>query len=213
MKGRQVVVTGELIKEFKEILSEALIIFTSDHGEEFGAHGKFQHNVSLYESVIRIPLIFSGNGVKKGIRIKNLVSHLEVSPTIIDLIGIEKVKSFYGESLLPLMDNKQWETKNVISSCILHAKKETLISYRTEDWKYILRCKEKKIIRRELYNLREDPKELINLEKEEKEKSKIFEKKILKEYFAKKGIFLENISVKFQESEENNQFKEETLLD
>ncbi len=73
---------GMLKKEF--LLENTLIFITSDHGEEFWDHGGFEHGHSMYNELIRIPLIIGGNGLKPSI-MKKIVRIIDIFPTILDV--------------------------------------------------------------------------------------------------------------------------------
>lgn len=80
-----------------------LVVFTSDHGEGFGEHGDFLHGVSLYDEMVRVPMIVSGPGVAAGHRVATPVSHLDLAPTLADLMGIDGLGEVQGASLRDLL--------------------------------------------------------------------------------------------------------------
>ena len=69
-------------------LGEILVIVTSDHGEEFLEHGDVLHGRTLYQELVRVPLIFWGHGVPRGRRVDAPVSLVDVLPTVRSLLGI-----------------------------------------------------------------------------------------------------------------------------
>ena len=73
-----------LIK-FREVAPEAMVIFTSDHGDMLGAHRLFSKNAAAYKEVANIPLIIKG-GVKGHVE-KSVASHIDIVPTIMDYFG------------------------------------------------------------------------------------------------------------------------------
>jgi N-sulfoglucosamine sulfohydrolase len=83
-------------------LENTLIIFTSDHG--IGLHRAKQ---SIYGAGLHIPLIASGPGVKVGQTIAHPVSHLDLSPTVLDYFGITQPKSMIGKSLRPILSGEK----------------------------------------------------------------------------------------------------------
>ena len=88
-----------VLKERKE-LEDTLIVFVSDNGMPFPrAKG------SVYDTGIRTPLIFSwGDRIEAGsVNKKDLVSTIDLAPTLLDAAGIAKPEPMYGESLLPLL--------------------------------------------------------------------------------------------------------------
>jgi arylsulfatase A-like enzyme len=92
-----------LIQEMKRIgvFENALVVVTSDHGEEFLDHGAWEHQKTLYEEQLRIPLLVKlpGSTSSAG-RVKGQVSLVDVAPTVLDVLGIEAPESFEGRSLL-----------------------------------------------------------------------------------------------------------------
>jgi arylsulfatase len=79
-----------------------LITLTSDHGESLGEHGYyFAHGEFLYEPGLRIPLIVRLPGaVPPGLRIGTLAQNIDVAPTILTLLGIDRMQSADGRPLL-----------------------------------------------------------------------------------------------------------------
>jgi arylsulfatase A-like enzyme len=76
-----------------------LVLVTSDHGEEFLDHGSWIHGRSLYEEIVRIPLIVRGPGVRVR-RESSQVSLLDVAPTILEWAGQPIPAAAQGTSLL-----------------------------------------------------------------------------------------------------------------
>lgn len=64
-----------------------LVIVTSDHGEEFLEHGGVLHGRTLYEELLRVPLVMRGPGVPEGVRVEEPVSLVDIEPTILSLLG------------------------------------------------------------------------------------------------------------------------------
>ena len=64
------------------LAGETLIVFTSDHGEEFLDHGLLAHGQSLYEELISVPLIAAGPGLPAGMRLATPVSNRHLAPTL-----------------------------------------------------------------------------------------------------------------------------------
>ena len=78
-----------------------LVIFTADHGEEmFQRNRYFFHQCSIYDSVLRIPLILRLPGrIASGIVPVDPVESLDIAPTILDFVGLESPADFKGRSL------------------------------------------------------------------------------------------------------------------
>jgi arylsulfatase A-like enzyme len=76
-----------------------LVVMTSDHGEEFLDHGSWEHQKTLYEEVVRIPLAMRGPGLAARHEAAP-VSLLDVAPSVLAWLGVKPPASFRGRSLL-----------------------------------------------------------------------------------------------------------------
>jgi arylsulfatase A-like enzyme len=88
-------------------LENTLIVITSDHGEEFYDHGGFGHGQTLYDEVLRVPLVIFGPGVAHGRSIDEPVSIIDVMPTLVDLLELPLDADFSGVSLRPLLGTSE----------------------------------------------------------------------------------------------------------
>jgi arylsulfatase A-like enzyme len=87
-----------------EASDSTLLVFTADHGEEFGEHGSLQHGGAVFEESLRVPLVFWGPGrVPEGLRVADLVSLIDVGPTLLELLGLPPLPALDGVSLGPLL--------------------------------------------------------------------------------------------------------------
>jgi arylsulfatase A-like enzyme len=137
------------------------MVVTSDHGEEFLDHGSWEHQKTLYEEVIRVPLIVSGPGVTPR-REARPVSLLDIAPTILDFLSVDPAPSMKGLSLLrPLADSREMygETDHTIDGTRL-----SFLRGGARSWKAILRSDPVKQEERssEWYDLAKDPREATN---------------------------------------------------
>lgn len=81
------------------VTDDLLVIFISDHGEEFGEHGSFGHR-QVFDEVTHVPLILNGPMLSiQRDRVADLVSLIDVMPTILDLVGIDVPDQAVGRSL------------------------------------------------------------------------------------------------------------------
>jgi arylsulfatase A-like enzyme len=80
-----------------------LLIVTSDHGEELGEHGLFEHGESLYRPEIRVPLVFvlPKRSQTRAV-VREVVSLRDLPATIVDLVGLPGGARFPGQSLATL---------------------------------------------------------------------------------------------------------------
>lgn len=86
------------------LLQDMLVVLSSDHGEMFGEHGKWVHGSSLYEEVLRVPLLVRYPGVITGNRVITApVQNMDLMPTILAYAGIPLPDNLQAASLLPLL--------------------------------------------------------------------------------------------------------------
>jgi tetratricopeptide (TPR) repeat protein len=115
--GEAAYVDSELGKLFKfleerDLFQNTLIVLTGDHGEALGEHGELTHSYFAYNSTIWVPLIISFPGLKPG-RNAEYVCHVDIFPTICDVLKLEKVPSLQGVSLLPSIAGKKLEERGI----------------------------------------------------------------------------------------------------
>jgi hypothetical protein len=97
---------GELLDALhrRRVLERSLVIVTADHGEAFGEHGVFFHNVSGYEALTRVPAVMLAPGLQPGSH-AGLVSHRDIFPTVLGAFGLaaaEPSAERFGRSWLRL---------------------------------------------------------------------------------------------------------------
>ena len=96
----------------KGYLDEALIIFTSDHGETLGDHGLSQ-KWSMYDCVTRVPLICWAPGeVQAGLRHDGLCQLFDVGATVLDWAGARHPPFSQAQSLLPALRGQPWTSRS-----------------------------------------------------------------------------------------------------
>jgi arylsulfatase A-like enzyme len=96
---------ADLVKALRESgrLDDTILVFTSDHGEEFLEHGHIKHCRTLFDSSIRIPMILRVPGVEAKV-LKQPVQNLDLVPTLLDYLGFDTALKFEGESLRPMVE-------------------------------------------------------------------------------------------------------------
>jgi choline-sulfatase len=79
---------GVVLQEMETLgmLDATRIVYTSDHGELFGAQGMFGKR-SLFEGAAGVPLVMAGQGIRAGHVSRQLVSHVDLFPTLLDMAG------------------------------------------------------------------------------------------------------------------------------
>ncbi|UCC39774.1 MAG: tetratricopeptide repeat protein [Candidatus Aminicenantes bacterium] len=158
------VYVGKLISllEEKNIFQKTLIIAVGDHGEDLFEHNEPGHGIFLYDTTLKVPLIFHCPvSIPEGIEINRQVRTIDILPTILEVIRIDIPKFNQGKSLIPLMQGKELtETEESYAETyfpLISNGWSELKAIRTDDWKYI------QAPIPELYDLKNDPKELNNL--------------------------------------------------
>jgi arylsulfatase A-like enzyme len=96
---------GRVIEQLERLgrLDDTLIVFMSDHGEEFLEHGDHWHGNHAYGEMLNVPLMFWWPGVVPTKRIDEMVQSIDVYPTVLELARIQVPDQAQGQSLLPLM--------------------------------------------------------------------------------------------------------------
>lgn len=79
-----------------------VVVFTSDHGDEFQEHGCLYHNNVVIQELIRVPLVLWRSDRTFGREVVDLVRHVDVLPTLAELIGVEAPMAAMGRSLVPV---------------------------------------------------------------------------------------------------------------
>ena len=146
----------ELITRLEEmdILKDSLIVITSDHGEEFLEHGCFKHGFQLYDETIHIPLIFYWKDNLNAQCTENLVSGIDIAPTILELCQIKPPASMLGKNIL---SKKVTEESSLFCT---HFWNQNQQGMRTNKWKLIENVKSGEI---KIFDIDNDPKEQNNL--------------------------------------------------
>jgi hypothetical protein len=105
--GRVDSLAGMLLTELRErgAQDRTLIVVSADHGEEFGEHGHFHHNLALYEPAIRVPLWISGPGIRP--RALRMTASLEdLYPTLLQAAGADP-RPTLARSLWPVLNGAE----------------------------------------------------------------------------------------------------------
>lgn len=152
---------GEILlyMEKESLFSKTLTILTGDHGESLGEHGEKTHGFFAYNATLWVPLILVVPGQKPGM-VGTPVAHVDLYPTVCDVLKIEPPPFLQGKSLLPLITGRALPKKPIYF--------ESLSPYYSLGWAPIrgyVEGEEKFIDSPipELYDLKEDFAEKLNL--------------------------------------------------
>ncbi|XP_054995056.1 arylsulfatase K isoform X1 [Sorex araneus] len=162
---------GEIISALRqlELLQKTVVIYTSDHGELAMEHRQF-YKMSMYEASAHVPLLMMGPGVKANLQVSDLVSLVDIYPTMLDIAGIPLPQNLSGYSLLPLaaetfqnkLGFKDLHPPWILSEfhgCNVNA---STFMLRTHQWKYIA-YSDGVSVAPQLFDLSSDPDELTNI--------------------------------------------------
>ena len=99
---------GELLDALAErgLLESSLVVFLADHGEDLYDHNRYiYHACSVYQTGLHVPLAFAAPGLlrENGV-VRQTVELLDVTPTVLDLLGIAPPESMHGTSLVPYLE-------------------------------------------------------------------------------------------------------------
>ncbi len=141
------------------LADDTAIVFTADHGEEFGERGGKWHG-DLYLEDLHVPLlVYAPGGAPR--RIDVPVSTIDVAPTALDLLGVAAPAEYDGETLLPLIDGKTPPADRVVFAELFPDVKvpRRIVTLIERDWQLIV---DFQLGVRELFDLRADPAGLHN---------------------------------------------------
>jgi tetratricopeptide (TPR) repeat protein len=153
---------GELLSRLSASgrLDRTLVVVLGDHGESLGQHGERTHGTFAYDSTLRVPWILWGAGIRPQV-FEETVRHVDVMPTLLDLLGVPAPDGIEGQSLRPyLAGESPYEAPPHYF--------EALNAHLTRDWAPLTGLVQDghKLIRLpipELYDLERDPQEKENL--------------------------------------------------
>ncbi|XP_072462200.1 arylsulfatase K isoform X1 [Notamacropus eugenii] len=162
---------GEIILTLHQLnlLQKTTVIFTSDHGELAMDHRQF-YKMSMYEASSHIPLLMMGPGIKANLHVPDVVSLVDIHPTLLDIAGVPLPQNLSGYSLIPLsseaFSNHSKSTRphppwilSEFHGCNVNASTYML---RIDKWKYIA-YSDGTSSPPQLFDLSSDPDELTNI--------------------------------------------------
>ncbi|MDR2808990.1 MAG: sulfatase [Tannerellaceae bacterium] len=158
---------GSVLDYLKEagLDQNTLVVYMGDNGFAWGEHGLIDKR-QFYEESVRVPMLVYAPGLFQGGRtIENLVQNVDIAPTIMDYLGVEKAPQMVGQSFLPLLkgDDVPWRNRIFYEYYWEHEfpQTPTMHGVRTDRYKYIRYHGVWDT--NEFYDLQEDPAETKNL--------------------------------------------------
>ena len=159
---------GEFLDRLREadLYDDSLIIFTADHGDAFAEHGLFGHSFTVYDDMVRVPLIvkFPDGWGWNDQRLETMAEGVDLLPTILDLLEVDAPPQLAGESLLPFVRGAREELDR--PDVLLAAVDRVHEGIRFGQYKLVLRKADNTV---ELYDLAADPREQHDISKERKD--------------------------------------------
>jgi arylsulfatase A-like enzyme len=146
------------------LTKNTIVIYLSDQGFYMGEHGWFDKRW-IYEESFRTPMVMRYPGViKPGTVSTNFVMNLDIAPTVLDAAGISIPKDEQGQSMLPLLKNKNTKGRNAIYYHYYENGEHSVSPhFGIRNQRYKLVRFYKRVNSWELYDLQKDPNEMHNL--------------------------------------------------
>jgi arylsulfatase A-like enzyme len=154
---------------------KTILVFNSDHGEEFDEHGVISHGQTYYDGVVRTPLVIAPpGGPAAGTASRELVQNIDVAPTIAEMVGVPRPAGWSGRSLVPELARSQADPRGTERRGAQESRGAQDAPHRaftegawtfwigsvtTEDRKFILVTPQERM----LFDLAKDPGETANL--------------------------------------------------
>ena len=204
---------------------EPMVIFHGDHGEHFPERGpgkwlyrllakmKFPvdfrlywegHGFHLYDVLVRVPLVFQGAGIfPEGRVMDRQVRQVDITPTILDGLGMPVPKEIDGRSLLPDLRGEEAESLPAfMEACgiMIPRTEDWLTGIRADGWKYVCALQNPRIPE-QLFHLEVDPHERRNLAVDRPEMVKSLREKML-EILQSKDLVLPGQAMSQDEADE-----------
>jgi arylsulfatase A-like enzyme len=113
---------GRLLAFVEELPGKTLVVFTADHGEGLGEHDEAWHNRYLYNTTLHVPLIMVLEGkAVSGRRVRTNVSHVDIHPTLLELLDVSGPRSPDGVSLVPALEGGAVAERDIYSETLVWA--------------------------------------------------------------------------------------------
>ena len=147
-----------------------LVVYVSDHGYLLDHHRRFEKHM-MWEEVVRVPMIVRHPGLEPRTE-SALVELVDVTPTILEVLGAPPMDGQNGRSLRGLLPGETSEHRDIVFSEYFHDNKAMV---RTKKWKYIFTTGKQDLSLgyetglgpsgrdQRLYNMRDDPNEFTDL--------------------------------------------------
>lgn len=189
---------GTVLQTLKEqnLLEDTIFVFVSDHGNHFKTRNS-EYKRSGHDASIRIPLLMQGPNLNDGGTIENIVSMVDVAPTILDAAGIPVPAAMDGRSMMPLVRKEPAREHWRDEAYVQISESMTARAIRTREWTYCAVDPDsvqygddpygKSYRDYQLYNNAADPAQIINLA------GRVDHNKILSEFRDRLRLWLKDV--------------------
>lgn len=155
---------GTVVDRLRElgVWDDTILVMTSDHGEGLGEHNEMTHSTLTYNSTLHVPLVMRIPEGPKGRRVSSRVGTVDIMPTLLDLLGLDRPDDVQGQSLVPMIEDPAGDTTprtlyaETLAPRFSHSLGELRVLFHRQ-FKYIFGP------RPELYDIAADPQESRNL--------------------------------------------------
>jgi len=155
---------GEVLEGLrrKGLVDDTLVVVTADHGESLGDHGESTHSLFIYDATTRVPLVMMHRSLARGKRVREVVSSVDIVPTVLELLGVAPGAAMDGRSTAgALFDYRSGLEPSPAYS-------EAMSPYYNHGWSDLRAVRDERVRyvegpRPEVYELQRDPWESDNL--------------------------------------------------
>lgn len=164
---------GVLLKALSEqhLDDNTIVVMLSDHANHFLTRTYAEWKCTPHDSSIRIPLLIQGPGFDQSRMVPEIVSMVDIAPTLLDAVGLKIPDSIQGRSFFPLMRSREAQAVWRNEALIQFSGSAIGRALRTHEWLYCVVDPEKsgedapnsgKYQEYQIYNLAADPHQLVN---------------------------------------------------
>ncbi len=169
-------VIGKLMAKLEalQLKERTIVILTGDHGEGLGEHGEPSHGMFVYNTTQHVPMMIFLPNAGSG-RISGPVGHIDLAPTVLELLGLEIIPQIQGASLVEKINGTEKIQRMAYSESLyaeLHYGWSPLESITTDQYRYV------RAPHAELYDRKADRGEIKNLIGEKASIGKVLDEKL-----------------------------------